>query len=90
MRARRALARRLGLPVVATNDVHVHSRRRGPLQDALVAIRVHATLDACEAERRGNREHVLKRPAEMAALFADVPEAIAGHRRDRRPHRRST
>ena len=77
LRARRALARRLGLPVVATNDVHVHSRRRGPLQDALVAIRVHATLDACEAERRGNREHVLKRPAEMAALFADVPEAIA-------------
>ena len=77
MRARRALARRLGLPVVATNDVHVHSRRRGPLQDALVAIRVHATLDACEAERRGNREHVLKRPSEMAALFADAPEAVA-------------
>jgi error-prone DNA polymerase len=77
VQARRALARRLGLPVVATNDVHVHSRRRGPLQDAMVAIRVHATLDACEAERRGNREHVLKAPSEMAALFADVPEAVA-------------
>ena len=37
----------------------------------------HATLDACEAERRGNREHVLKPPAEMAALFADLPEAVA-------------
>ena len=75
-----ALARRLDLPVVATNDVHIHSRRRGPLQDALVAIRVHATLDGCEADRRGNREHVLKTPAEMAALFLDLPQAIAATR----------
>jgi error-prone DNA polymerase len=75
-----ALARRLGLPVVATNDVHMHTRRRGPLQDALVAIRVHQTLDACEGDRRGNREHVLKPPAEMAALFADLPEAVTATR----------
>ena len=39
----------------------------GALQDALVAIRVHRPLDACEAERRGNREHVLKRPARDGA-----------------------
>ncbi len=77
LREQRALARHLGLGVVATNDVHLHSRRRGPLQDAMVAIRVHATLDACEAERRGNREHVLKSPAEMAALHAEIPEAVA-------------
>ena len=76
VRALVELARRRGLPLVATNDVHVHARRRGPLQDALVAIRTHATLDACEAARRGNREHVLKPPAEMAALFADLPQAV--------------
>jgi error-prone DNA polymerase len=76
VRALVELARRRGLPLVATNDVHVHARRRGPLQDALVAIRTHATLDACEAARRGNREHVLKAPAEMAVLFADLPEAV--------------
>jgi error-prone DNA polymerase len=74
------LARRHALPVVATNDVHVHRRSRGPLQDALVAIRTHATLDACEGARRGNREHVLKRPAEMATLFADLPHAIRATR----------
>ena len=84
------LARRRELPLVATNDVHVHVRRRGPLQDALVAIRTHATLDACEADRRGNREHVLKPPAEMAALFADLPEAVRATRRDRRALRAST
>ena len=55
--------------------MHVHDRRRGALQDALVAIRMHLPLDACEAERRGNREHVLKSPREMALLFADLPEA---------------
>ena len=68
-------ARLFGLRPVATNDVHVHDRRRGALQDALVAIRTHLPLEACEAERRGNREHVLKSPREMALLFGDLPEA---------------
>ena len=81
LRAFERLARERGLPLVATNDVHLHLRRRGPLQDVLVAIREHATLDACTALLRGNREHVLKTPAEMALLFADLPEAIAETRR---------
>jgi error-prone DNA polymerase len=68
-------ARLFGLRPVATNDVHVHDRRRGALQDALVAIRTHLPLEACEGERRGNREHVLKSPREMALLFGDLPEA---------------
>jgi error-prone DNA polymerase len=72
--ARLAAERRLS--VVATNDVHLHLRRRGPLQDVLVAIRQHASLDACTALLRGNREHVLKAPAEMQELFADLPEAL--------------
>ena len=71
------LARTLDLAEVVTNDVHVHQRRRAALQDALVAIRCGLPLEACEAERRGNREHVLKRPAEMAALHADAPGAVA-------------
>ncbi len=74
------LARRHTLPIAATNDVHLHRRNRGPLQDAMVAIRTHATLDGCEGARRGNREHVLKRPTEMAALFADLPHAITATR----------
>lgn len=70
------LAHERGLPVVATNDVHLHLRRRGPLQDVLVAIRRHAALDACRGDLRGNREHVLKAPSEMADLFADLPAAV--------------
>src|SRR5690349_7527864 len=53
------LARRLGVPCVATGDVHAHTRARAPLQDAFVAIRLHTTLDASEPQRRGNFSHVL-------------------------------
>ena len=43
-----ALARRLGMPCVATGNVHAHARSRAPLQDAFVAMRQHTTLDASE------------------------------------------
>ncbi|HWC86993.1 MAG TPA: PHP domain-containing protein [Solirubrobacteraceae bacterium] len=71
------LAERLGVPCVATGNVHAHARSRAPLQDAFVAVRVHATLDASEPERRGNFSHVLTSPAAMAARFAEHPEAVA-------------
>lgn len=77
LRVFHTLARERHLPLVATNDVHIPLRRHGPLQDTLVAIRHGRPLDACAAQRRGNREHVLKGPEEMARLFADLPEAIA-------------
>jgi len=73
-----ALARELGLRCVATGDVHAHHRARGPLQDALVAIRLGTTLDASEPLRRGNFSHVLASPRAMAArLAADHPDAVA-------------
>src|SRR5439155_574578 len=53
------LGQRLGVPCVATGNVHAHSRSRAPLQDALVAVRLHMTLDVSEPERRGNFSHVL-------------------------------
>ncbi|MFN8130969.1 MAG: DNA polymerase III subunit alpha [Solirubrobacteraceae bacterium] len=71
-----ALARRLEVPCVATGNVHAHAHARAPLQDALVAVRLRATLDASEPERRGNHSHVLAAPAAMAARFADHPDAV--------------
>ena len=73
-----ALARELELRTVATGNVHAHARARAPLQDALVAVRHHTTLDASEPLRRGNFSHVLATPQAMAARFAaDHPDAIA-------------
>jgi error-prone DNA polymerase len=76
-RALEALARRLGVPCVATGDVHAHARARAPLQDALVAIRLHSTLDASEPQRRGNFSHVLASPQEMERRLAEHPAALA-------------
>jgi error-prone DNA polymerase len=72
-----ALAERLGVPCVATGNVHAHSPARARLQDAFVAIREHTTLDASEPLRRGNHSHVLTTPEAMAARFEDHPEAVA-------------
>jgi error-prone DNA polymerase len=75
-RALSALARRLSLRCVATGDVHAHARVRAELQDAFVALRHHATLDATESLRRGNHSHVMSSPQAMASRFADHPEAV--------------
>ena len=72
-----ALADRLGVPCVATGNVHAHTLARARLQDAFVAIREHTTLDASEPLRRGNHSHVLTTPEAMAARFADHPDAVA-------------
>jgi len=77
IRALTDLAGSLGLPAVATGDVHAHHPRRAFLQDAFVALRTHRTLDGSEAERRGNREAVLRTPADAAARFDRWPEAVA-------------
>ena len=71
------LAQRLELACVATGNIHAHARVRAPLQDALVAVRLHSTLDASEPERRGNFSHVLAAPATMAARFPEYPQAVA-------------
>jgi error-prone DNA polymerase len=68
------LADALGVPTVATGDVHAHHPRRARLQDALVAIRCRTSLDGCERERRGNHESVLWPPQEMVER---LPRAAA-------------
>jgi error-prone DNA polymerase len=71
------LAERLGVPCVATGNVHSHSRRRTHLQDALVAVGLGETLEESEPRRRGNRSSALASPAGMAARLAEHPEAVA-------------
>src|SRR3954468_5473063 len=72
----RQLAETLRLDTVVTGDVHAHHPRRARLQDVLVAIRAHASLEACEPERRGNRECALTPPDDVARRFPD-PAAVA-------------
>jgi error-prone DNA polymerase len=71
-----ALARHLGIPVVASNDVHFHVRERKILHDLLRCIEGGHTLAAAGRRLLPNAEPHLKPGAEMARLFADLPEAI--------------
>jgi error-prone DNA polymerase len=70
------LAERLGVPTVATGNVHTHGRERAPLQDVFVSVRLGSTLDESEPRRRGNRSHALAPPEAMAERFRDMPEAV--------------
>ena len=70
------LARKLGVPTVATNNVHYHVSERHRLQDALVSIKNNLSLEQTHKERRANNQFYLKSSEEMAALFSRCPEAI--------------
>lgn len=67
----------VGAPLLATNDVHYHDPKRRPLQDILTCIRHGCTIDEAGFRLFPHGERFLKRPDEMARLFADHPEAIA-------------
>ncbi|HJV30460.1 MAG TPA: PHP domain-containing protein, partial [Gaiellaceae bacterium] len=72
----RDLAEHAGVRTVVTGNVHAHHPRRTALQDVLVAIRHNTSLESCERERRGNRESVLRAPAELLELFPDDRDAV--------------
>ncbi len=71
------IARTLNLPLLATNGVNYATPRERELADAFTALRHHHTLATAGRLLSRNSERYLKSPAEMQALFADLPEAIA-------------
>jgi DNA polymerase-3 subunit alpha len=66
----------LSLPLVATNDVYFPKPEMYEAHDALICIAEGAYVDQQEPRRRLTPQHYLKSPEEMAALFADLPEAV--------------
>ena len=71
-----ALARDLDLGLVATNDAHYLRREDARAHDILLCIQTAANLDSPKRMRFPTQEFYLKSPQEMAALFADVPDAL--------------
>ncbi len=77
VRGVQGLAQDLGLPIVGTNDVHYVTRDEADAQDALMCIQMGMSLDQRDKPRIGDTpEFYLKSPAEMAARFAELPEAL--------------
>ncbi|HTU48567.1 MAG TPA: error-prone DNA polymerase [Bryobacteraceae bacterium] len=71
------LARSMKLPLLATNGVTYASEERRELQDVLMCLRHKTTIAEAGRLLNFNAERHLKTSAEMQALFADLPEAIA-------------
>ena len=74
------LARALHLPLVATNGVAHATKPRREILDVFTCLEHKTTLAEAGRLLARNSERHLKTPAEMAKLFADLPEAIANTR----------
>ena len=71
------LAARCDVPVVATNDVRFLKADDFESHEARVCIRDGSLLADAQRTRRYTPQQYLRSPAEMCALFADLPEALA-------------
>ncbi|MGH9881122.1 MAG: PHP domain-containing protein, partial [Pyrinomonadaceae bacterium] len=72
-----AVARRLGLPLLATNGVCQATVARREVADVFTCLRNHVRLETAGQLLAKNSERYLKPAKTIAGLFADLPEAIA-------------
>ncbi|MCH7506937.1 MAG: DNA polymerase III subunit alpha, partial [Proteobacteria bacterium] len=70
------LASKLGLPVIASNDVRFLDKSDFYAHEARVCIHDGRLLSDQRRERRYSQEQYFKSPEEMQELFADLPEAL--------------
>jgi error-prone DNA polymerase len=71
------IARRLGLPLLATNEARHAAPEQRELLDVLTCVRKKTRLDSAGRLLARNSERYLKPAAVMSELFADQTEAIA-------------
>ncbi|MDR0312583.1 MAG: DNA polymerase III subunit alpha [Treponema sp.] len=71
------IAKKTGIPLVATNDVHYLNREDSDAHDTLICIGTgKVRTDERRIKYHGN-EFYMKTGDEMAALFSDYPEAVS-------------
>jgi DNA polymerase-3 subunit alpha len=69
------LAKELGIPLLATNDLHYVHAQDATAQEMLLAIQSGSTLADPNRFKFDSNEFYLKTPAQMRQLFRDHPEA---------------
>lgn len=70
------LSEEIGVPLVATNDVHYLERADAEMQDVLMCISMKTTIDDPTRLKMDSDQSYLKSPEEMKSLFPNLPEAI--------------
>ena len=73
------IAQKCGVPLVATNDVHLLSPNDLPLRRVLHAIDQNTMRE--RVRTAGHKEQDFKSPAQMQQLFAKFPEAVQNTQR---------
>ena len=73
-----ALSKKLGIPLVATNDNHYTKKSDAEAQEVLLCIQTQSTL--LDTNRKlsmsGSPDFYIKSPEEIEKLFAETPEAV--------------
>ncbi len=72
-----ALSRRLGLPLVATNDCHYLRKQDAAAHEVLLCVQTGKTLTETNRFRFTTDELYLKAPEEMQRAFSHIPEALS-------------
>jgi len=70
------LSRRLGLPLVATNDCHYLKQENAEAHEVLLCIQTGKTIEDSDRMRFGTDQFYFRSPDEMKRLFSYCPEAI--------------
>jgi DNA polymerase-3 subunit alpha len=70
------MGRKLGIPLVATNDCHYVNRSDAAAHDVLMAIQTGKSLKDEKRLKHTVDSYYMKSPSEMDQAFKDVPEAI--------------
>ena len=70
-----ALAHKYGIKVIATNDAHFVEEEHAEAHDRLICLSTNHFVDDINRMHYTKQEW-LKSPAEMEAIFGDIPEAI--------------
>src|SRR5207244_12589982 len=71
------LGKEFGLRLCATNDLHYVHRHDSEAHDVLLCLQTGARFNDPNRWRFSTQENYLKTPDEMAASFADMPDALA-------------
>jgi len=71
------LSRRLGVPLLAQNDVHLHASERRSVQDVLTCIRLGCVIETAGRRLWPNDERGLRNGASMKARFPVHSDALA-------------
>lgn len=71
-----SMSRSLGIPLVATNDVHYIDKADAYAHDILLCIQTNSIVQNEKRMKMADDSFYLKSPQEMAALFSEFPEAV--------------